>query len=185
MSNHIKHTLVLGIDPPCPCTLIKHYGDMLIPTTIFTYLKEDLGAFHRRGDYGGRNGGEEARRGKLGGCECRVSTVWRESPNQLLGSIVCLTGRAGGGGDQRSQTIDIAQRESTQNESANMGVTPNKGGTTPRYSPVGPSLANVFFMTSTPPVYVPGGAVCNLVLVKSNGWPRNADAPSERASCLL
>jgi len=50
-----------------------------------------------------------------------------------------------------------------------MGVTPNNGGTTPRYNPVGPSLANAFFMTSKPPVYVPGGAVCNLVLVKSNG----------------
>jgi hypothetical protein len=69
----------------------------------------------------------------------------------------------------------IAQSESTQNESANMGVTPNKGGTTPRYNPVEPSLANVFFTTSTPPVYVPGGAVCNLVLVKSNGWPRKTE----------
>jgi len=48
---------------------------------MITYLKEDLGAFHRRGDQGGRNGGEEARRGKLGSRECRISTVRRESPN--------------------------------------------------------------------------------------------------------
>jgi hypothetical protein len=61
--------------------LMRHYGDMLIPTIIFTYLKEDLGAFHRRSDYGGGNGGAEARRGKLGSCECRVGAVWRESPN--------------------------------------------------------------------------------------------------------
>ncbi len=52
-----------------------------------------------------------------------------------------------------------------------MGVTPSKGGTTPRYNPVGPSLANNFFTTSKPPVYVPGGAVCSRVLVKSNGCP--------------
>ena len=36
---------------------------------------------------------------------------------------------------------------------------------------MGPSLANVFFTTSKPPVYVPGAAVCSRVLVKSNGWP--------------
>jgi hypothetical protein len=52
-----------------------------------------------------------------------------------------------------------------------MGVTPSSGGTTPRYNPVGPSLANIFFTTSKPPVYVPGAAVCSRVLVKSNGWP--------------
>jgi hypothetical protein len=58
---------------------------------------------------------------------------------------------------------------STQNERANIGVTPNSGGTTPRYNPVGPSLANIFFTTSRAPVYVLGAAVCSLVLVKSNG----------------
>jgi hypothetical protein len=36
---------------------------------------------------------------------------------------------------------------------------------------VGPSLANVFFTTSKPPVYFTGEAVCSLVLVKSNGCP--------------
>lgn len=64
----------------------------------------------------------------------------------------------------------------TQNESANIGVTPNNGGTTPRYNPVGPSLANVFFTTSKPPVYAPGRAVCSLVLVKSNGCPSRQKA---------
>lgn len=52
-----------------------------------------------------------------------------------------------------------------------MGVTPSSGGNTPRYNPVGPSLANVLFTTSKPPVYTPGAAVCSRVLVKSNGCP--------------
>jgi hypothetical protein len=63
----------------------------------------------------------------------------------------------------------LYEGKGTQNESANMGVTPNSGGTTPRYNPVGPSLANAFFTTSKPPVYVPGAAVCSRVLIKSNG----------------
>jgi len=73
-----------------------------------------------------------------------------------------------------SETINytyLPKGKGTQNESANVGVTPNSGGTTPRYNPVGPSLANAFFTTSKPPVYVPGAAVCSRVLIKSNGWP--------------
>ena len=37
--------------------------------------------------------------------------------------------------------------------------------------PLGPSLARVFFTTSIAPVYIPGCAVCSLVLVRSNGCP--------------
>jgi len=37
--------------------------------------------------------------------------------------------------------------------------------------PLGPSLAKVFFTTSIAPVYIPGCAVCSLVLVRSNGCP--------------
>jgi len=37
--------------------------------------------------------------------------------------------------------------------------------------PLGPSLAKAFFTTSIAPVYIPGCAVCSLVLVRSNGCP--------------
>lgn len=75
----------------------------------------------------------------------------------------------------------------TQKEMANIGVTPNSGGTTPRYRlqedgqlledqknaaeshPLGPSFAKAFLTTSIAPVYIPGCAVCSLVLVRSNG----------------
>jgi hypothetical protein len=72
-------------------------------------------------------------------------------------------------GSEIANYMYCVREKSTQNESANMGVTPSSGGTTPRYNPVGPSLANVFFTTSKPPVYVPGAAVCSRVLIKSNG----------------
>ena len=35
--------------------------------------------------------------------------------------------------------------------------------------PVTPSFASVFLTTSIAPLYIPGDAVCNRVLVKSNG----------------
>lgn len=73
------------------------------------------------------------------------------------------------GGDHNVRSRKQGRSWSTQNERANMGVTPNNGGTTPRYNPAGPSLAIAFLTTSKPPEYVPGGAVCSLVLVKSNG----------------
>lgn len=74
-------------------------------------------------------------------------------------------------GSEFANYTHCLREKSTQNESAKIGVTPNNGGTTPRYNPVGPSLASVFFITSKPPVYAPGRAVCSLVLVKSNGCP--------------
>ena len=75
-----------------------------------------------------------------------------------------------------------------------MGVTPTNGGVIPLYilsisrllwqsrvgsstrmsrvtHPLIPSFAIVFRTTSTAPVYVPGGAVCSRVLVRSKGWP--------------
>jgi hypothetical protein len=67
MSNYVENTFVLCAGSSLPLYLdrAQYKNDMSIPTAMVAYLQEDLGAFYWCGDQGGRNSGQEARRGEL------------------------------------------------------------------------------------------------------------------------
>lgn len=108
-------------------------------TSLPLHLEENLDALHRARDGRRRDGREEAGKGELGVGELELGSVGRGGVDDLLAHRVALRDR---GRMLRSVSVwkeGVVEREGwgwrvTQNETANIGVTPTSGGPMPRYS---------------------------------------------------
>jgi hypothetical protein len=94
---------------------------------LTVHLQKDLRPLHGRRHHCSRDGREEARDGELGDGKLLALAVGGSGKNQRFRRVVCLSHNLEG-----SKAV-CGEHRHTQNETANIGVTPSRGGTMPRY----------------------------------------------------